>query len=421
MVCNSLDPEDIWNCASCSKDWYSYFGPYRFKSVSITHSNDRTSFYSNNSYHIRELKFTFMALRNFDVSHCTRLRKLELRLEQGDFEINDDVPEFETRTRAADLIQRNRYLTTIRIQRRYGYCSEPLFPQPILDAIKNHPFITTIAVKMGLACGLTSKFLAHLPPQLLELDMSLRSPERYCTTPEPDHPRGLHFPKLSLRRLMLTLPLSCFDSSMFLQLLSQCPDLEELEWPTLSSRGWFEYDPIELAQVLGTHCKRLHTLNVRHCNPMCNGGVDLYKFFQAFSNRIRHLDILLGICDYPEEHDLKFLRWCPRLQWLSMSRYPFEEYVWIYLSDVVEAMDEPWECWKHLEFLKMNVDVDRDTSMNVFNAYRLFLKLRSLPQLRTLELQWDDTYLLTLNNLNGIARIQDSILMTEEDYAWMGL
>ncbi|KAI8353396.1 hypothetical protein B0O80DRAFT_498828 [Mortierella sp. GBAus27b] len=429
IVCNSLDPEDIWNCASCCKEWHSYFGPYRFQSVSLTHSNnDRISFFSNNNRHFHKLRFSFATLESLDVSHCARLRELEIVLTNEDAEVSSVASNSntisETRTRAADLIQRNQYLRTLQVRATEG-CSGDLasLAQPILDAIKNHSFLTTLTVNVALECQLIPKFMAHLPPQLLELDMRKELVRCFCRASDEDHPREFHVPKLSLRRLMLTSPLSCVDSRMFPQLLRQCPDLEVLQWPVLSYGDRPECDSVELAQVIETHYGRFHTLMVLHYDTRHLSSIYLYGFVQAYSKGLRCLQIFVG--DRPQGYgdNLLFLTWCPRLQELVIERHD-SLYDGLHLEVLVGAMDKPWECWHQLEVLKVDVDTDRELEMDLDNAYTLFLHLRSLPKLKTLDLRWNELNELghlTLANLNGVARKQDSVPMTEEDYIWMGM
>ncbi|KAG0231573.1 hypothetical protein BGX31_005469 [Mortierella sp. GBA43] len=175
MICASLDPEDIWN-------------------FRVTHSNsDRISFFSNNSHHIRKLRFAFAALGTLDISHCTRLRELEMGLTFEDADEHDasghnTMPE--TQTRAADLIQGNRYLSTLRIREMQS------LSQLFLDAIKNHPFLTTLTVNVVLQCPFIPK-LMDLPLHLLELDMRNDYGSAYCRAPAQDHPRELMFLSLA--------------------------------------------------------------------------------------------------------------------------------------------------------------------------------------------------------------------------------
>ncbi|KAI8353395.1 hypothetical protein B0O80DRAFT_451965 [Mortierella sp. GBAus27b] len=264
--------------------------------------------------------------------------------------------------------------------------------------------------------------MLNLPPQLLELDMSANLTQECCGR-RHHLLREFQPPKLSLRRLIFASLPSCFEADMFLPLLKQCPDMEALQIPLLTCDSRPEYSAVELARVLETHCGRFQTLMARHCAPSCMHGMDLIQLVRAFSKGFQRLDLRMNRCYNVQSKGLMFLKWCPWLQELRIDSSKAHYRKGIDILDIINSMDEPWECWNRLEVLKLDVNNKGNTAKEaVHYIYQLFLKLRSLPQLRSLTLQWDfRTPNATLNMLNRVAGKEGSTLMTEEDMKWMGL
>ncbi|KAG0231575.1 hypothetical protein B0O80DRAFT_529549 [Mortierella sp. GBAus27b] len=428
-ICANLDRKDLWNCARCCRDWNSYFGPYLFHSITLSNLTRPKTFrvYNNHSHHIRTLSFAFSNFERFDISHCNKLRELEVQFGGRDIEfehVQDDpntIPE--ARIRVADLIQKNHNLRTLRIREKHGLPRVMRYlVQPILDAIKNHHFLTTIIVSVPPACYSLPTFIAHLPPQLLELDMGSYVIQN-CYGTSKDHIREFHIPKLRLRRLILSWPPRCFIASMFLPLLRQCPDLEVLQLPFQLCNDKRVYDAVKLAHVFETHCERLHTLMVQHCAPKCRASVDLVKLVQAFPKEFRGLYLCnYRCCEFQGDY-LDVVQWFPWLQEFGMdcSRKIYKK--GIDTLEIIKAMDQPWKCWNGLETLRLYV-INKDTPEDevIRRTYRLFLKLRSLPKLRVLAIQWgEDTPKMSLAMLNRVAKEKESPLMTERDAKWMEL
>ncbi|KAF9963089.1 hypothetical protein BGZ65_006080, partial [Modicella reniformis] len=252
---------------------------------------DKASFFIEHSYHIRELKLNMENFESFVNSRCTRLRKLSLefvyREPDGDEEIDYDFDGFQrydtdeeddvdsvnggtppvTKLNkpacAADLIQRNhclRFLHIIHASRQHMQPCRPL-AEPILQAIENHPFLTTIRITTKLCCLVFIKILHHLPQQLQELNVLVCNLDednrghRHCNV-EPYQFKTKE-PPFGLRHLFLNGALACFVGPILIQLLERCPQLEELGLPYLHD----EFDINKMVQVLDTCCPRLHTLN----------------------------------------------------------------------------------------------------------------------------------------------------------------
>ncbi|KAF9924683.1 hypothetical protein BGZ65_008204, partial [Modicella reniformis] len=213
MICNELKPQDIRNCASCNKDWFSFFSPYRFKFVQFSNSSqERTLFLLENSHHIRELELNLTNAEAFVNPQCTRLKKLTLEFAYEDEEeLNDAYPDdleqeelntiegtdspvtkLDKSMYAAELIQMNQGLRTLRIDsdRRI---TKPLRPltKSILKAIANHPCLTTIQISMSLPCFVLLKVLRQLPRQLQELDIYVNS-DLHQDEQQDDHQYHMH-------------------------------------------------------------------------------------------------------------------------------------------------------------------------------------------------------------------------------------
>ncbi|KAF9947158.1 hypothetical protein BGZ65_009073, partial [Modicella reniformis] len=279
MICSELEPQDIRNCTTCNKDWFSYFSPYRFKYVQFSNSHqERTLLLLENSYHIRELELNLTNVETFINQQCTRLKKLTLNFAYEDEEELDDaylddleqeelntiegtdhphVTKPDKLTYAAKLIQMNQGLRTLRIDRG-EQIHKPVRPlsKSILKAIASHPYLTTIHITMPLSCFVLIKVLKHLPRQLQELNIHINSDyhqDKHQVNPKDDQQYHMHCDKhadlfqsrgtvFNLRRLILNINLRCFLNRMLIPLLRQCPDLEELMLPDIKEHI------IELAQ-----------------------------------------------------------------------------------------------------------------------------------------------------------------------------
>jgi hypothetical protein len=182
------------------------------------------------------------------------------------------------------------------------------------------------------------------------------------------------------------------------------------------------YDGIELIQVLDTHCEHFHTLTTNRCAPDCTHLINLV---QAFSKGFRFLDLHLSRSKDPLRDDLGFLQWCPWLKELGLDHPKSMFRQGIGTLGIIKAMDKPWEFWNGLEALRLNLNnhgYGYTEDEVAHHVYQLFIKLRSLPKLRTLSVMWyDKPPELSLAMLNRVAKIEGSTLMTKEDLTWMGL
>ncbi|KAF9979717.1 hypothetical protein BGZ65_006110 [Modicella reniformis] len=460
MICTRLESMDIGNCALCSKAWLSAFGPYRFKSVLLTKlSPARISFLNENSNHIRELTISLTRFETFDSSHCYRLRKLSLSFTYEDEEESDD--EFESLDQeeldvlygayppekpnkpecAAKLIQRNQGLRAFHIVPGDNRRFRP-FAKPILNAIASHTFLKTIHISMCHSCLMFIKILRNFP--------SRKTP-------------------LGLRRLALNAYLYCFSKRMFIPLLEQCPELEELAFPNMacSSVGQDDYNT-KMAQVLSSRCKRLHTLN------QDSGGYSISSdlmdaVLKEFSRGFRQLRLYnvswsysgtpvlnafvtsatvntIEVLTYHSEYNqrstiLAILKQCPRLRECRVNFGNRE--LGIEISEFSASMDEGWKCWDTLEVLEMKVynrwGVLREKSTakarrckTVRDVRDLCLRLRTFPKLTTLNMTWllmtargslkmrYDMF-ITLVELNEDAMKKGTTLLTKDDMVWTGL
>ncbi|KAF9356257.1 hypothetical protein BGX34_010012 [Mortierella sp. NVP85] len=483
MICARLDSKDIKACARCSKAWYSYFGPYRFKFVRLTHSaSARTLFMLENSYYIRELELNLSNFEAFNSPHCTRLHKLALGFvyekgEESDECDSDDARCDELDTLegveptprpskplcAAELIQRNQGLRTFHIVQ--GGCrDQSLRPvaKPILQAIASHPFLTTISITMKLICPVLLKILNHLPQHLQELDIGVKVENYRHHQRCVKRTRLLEFQgtPLGLQRLVLRESMNCFMKRAFLPLLRRCPNLEELTLPCTDE--WQDYSG--LAQVLDTQCKCLRTLNQEQRRWGSLSSSLVCAILQGFTHGFQQLRLynvhwrpedsilekllisasvntieVLRICSTYDksEHVIGILRQCPCLREFR-THGGNRDFDGTDVSDLVSSMAQPWKCWDTLEILGLEVcnwrAVHEQPSAKarrrkmIQDTRQLCLQLRSLPKLVSLDMRWrllatrkKPRSDITLDELNQGAAKKGSVLITEEDMVWIGL
>ncbi|KAG0231580.1 hypothetical protein BGX31_005476 [Mortierella sp. GBA43] len=415
VICESLDPRDIRNCAQCCKHWYSVFGPYRLQSVRLVNADlDRTRFLLENSHHIRELSLNISRFDTFVNHHCNRLRKLTLGFvyEADEASDDDDCECFNPANpcgRSSDmdmdmdmdrdgpsltnlnkpgcvvkLLERNKGLKFLNIAHGRGYYSQHIRPlsQSILRAIETHPFLSTIKISLDPTCDIFGKILNHLPRQLRVLDIDR------CTRPVRNHGRCDHqayllksrTTELGLRRLILGRDMNCFLDRMFVSLLRRCPELEVL---ALSSRSDRNYNLTEAIQVLNTNCKNFHTLDQGDRTLVAKDACDLLR---GFSKGLRKLHVghlnnsglyewiaetlvatptlhtieVLVLCEEgfgTNNHTLGILKNCPRLRELrSIPGYYGRSGDRMDIFNLLLSMEEePWKCWETLEVLELTV------------------------------------------------------------------
>ncbi|KAK3824721.1 MAG: hypothetical protein J3Q66DRAFT_325894 [Benniella sp.] len=318
-ICAMLDPRDIGNCATCSKEWYSSFGPYRFQSVNIINMNvgyggyiigshpirditidaARNTFLLNNSHHIRDLTINLTHFDTFVDPNCNHLQNLTLGFayeanEESDYDDDDpddtgfddpdaididkidpfDIPDPSVPKNklacAAKLIQESPILRALHLSRavfsssydsswKHHLQARPL-DKPILKAIGNHAFLTKIEVTLDMTCRMFGILLNHLPQQLQELDVPFLSQHvrnhRRCSRQS----RQFQFRTsiLGIRRLCLQSFPQCLSMRMFMHLLKRSPELEELGLPGSHD---VQDTTAGIVQILDSNCKRLHTLN----------------------------------------------------------------------------------------------------------------------------------------------------------------
>jgi len=357
-ICFELGSKDIKNCAVCCKEWYSIFGPYRFRSLQITRgSRAKAQFLYRNSHLIRELKLKVTNLNIFDSSRCTRLQELELVFRKKDANLypdeegeEEEVVEYEDdedgyyveyeyeeddeheedddddddesdgsmldeedplATIGTTYIKVDRFeLANVLIQRGQGLRtliigpSDKLFflrsmPQQILDGVKGHSYLTKIKINVNIACSQLAKLINHIPLQLLELDVDVIVESIYrhgfCDT------QGLLLqsqdPVFRLRRLILSESMVCFWDRIFIPLLERCPDLEHIRMPFVSSTWDFN----GLMRLLGTYFQRLSSLVLIFPCSICWDGKDSSVFLQESSKGFQRLDLSGRYCRHDKD------------------------------------------------------------------------------------------------------------------------
>ncbi|KAK3824718.1 MAG: hypothetical protein J3Q66DRAFT_325888 [Benniella sp.] len=507
MICGMLDSQDIRNCASCSTEWHSFFGPYRFKSVNITSRDTaRIAFLLSNSHHIRGLIIDLGHFDTFVNANCNRLQDLTLgfiyeRNEESDseddslntMEIDGADPTSDSPAHkinkpacAVKLIQGSPSLRAIRLsndrlESRYdGYYyhngssvqyARPV-AKPILEAIRNHAFLTKIEVTLNMTCRMLGNLLNRLPRQLQELNVygDIRPVRNHRLCERQSRLLKYRNPALGLRRLNLKKIPTCFYTRTYIYMLERCPNLEEFTLPA----GEYYNDNQDIAtrtlQILESNCKRLHTLTCEFHMTVKQVAVFLQGFSKGFRQlKLCHLQmdyqdtewqnkrflealmtttsfntikvLRFNPCGESQEHILWVLKHCPQLRVFGMEEGNYGV-VNVELSDLLMSMDEPWKCWNKLEELQLNIVNTRSIHEHHFTKTRrhktaqdireLCFRLRSFPKLTTLAITWKLTITwtrrvarpemaLTLDDLNEDAVASGSATMTSEDAAWIGL
>ncbi|KAK3824728.1 MAG: hypothetical protein J3Q66DRAFT_325919 [Benniella sp.] len=414
-ICAMLDPQDIGNCAMCSKEWYSSFGPYRFQSVNITSSHqDKNTFLLNNSHHIRDLTIDLCYFETFVDPNCNRLQNLTLgfsyekneesdrddgkldemeldeleytKLDKADPEILDpSLPKIYNPACAAKLIQECPSLRVLCLSNAYGSETRRAVPitRPILEAINNHAFLTKIEVTFSMKCRMFSILLNHLPQQLQELDVSQYTENvrnhRLCN--RQIRLLSSHTSTLGLRCLSLKQYPKCFSNEALICLLKRCPELEVLRLPI----PWDTRENIaRMVQALDSNCPRLHTLDQEDTFTMEQIGVLLTGFSKGFrqlhligvysgddpewqdrqfletllsSASVNTVEVLKCQWSYDnEEHVISTLKHCKQLREFRVYLQGFTRVV--DLSDLLLSMDD-WACYSTLEELELRIDNKR--------------------------------------------------------------
>ncbi|KAK3824679.1 MAG: hypothetical protein J3Q66DRAFT_419319 [Benniella sp.] len=511
MICAGLTPRDIGKMASCSKEWYALFGPYRFKSIRFTSMKaDRIQFlFNNNRDFIRELEMSAVNAALADASRCTRLRELTLDFgHKAGLELYDESmvhaqqkgKEWMERyllamTRASvgatSLLQKNIGLRTLHLRWENQYQPTRSIIKPILDAIMSLSFLTRIKLTIHLTCMGYAKILAHIPHQVMELQVGVIFSANKQVMDSCNHYNEqesmlkTRTTPLGLRRLILHGKLSCFIDRMFVSLLQDCPDLEELGLPSIELPDTDHSCYVTLAEALDSHCQHFRTLSLQRYGPKETQAKRVAVLLEKFSRGVRHLYLhddmynypIRGMYNYPtrdaipqwtetliletllntttantiealwmcpsdDDNDniIRILRQCPRLQEFRLKSG--HQYKGIDISDLVPSMDEPWKCWGTLRVLEIKV-----TNRSLFNekssertwrrvtaqkVRRLCFWLKSFPRLTTVHIlwnlyrnsgdfEWNNRMSLSLTSLNERANADGSRLMTEEDMSWMKL
>ncbi|KAF9366172.1 hypothetical protein BGX34_005723 [Mortierella sp. NVP85] len=343
MICHELQPEDIKNCVACCKDLHYAFGPYRFRTLEISVSNQaRLSFLKNNGHHIRVLTIAVPILKTFDGSCCTSLQKLELLFMSGDageggaenwadmddsdsYEEDEDEEEDKTAehrdsdatstsakadrfARVAELIQKNKGLQALYVnpgrQNRPAHLKS--LSQPILNAIKGHYFLTKIELYLEMTCLLISKLLNHLPPRLEELEVNaVIVPVRNHSQCDIEaHLLRSRDAALPLRRLIIRDEM-CTTGLTLIHLLKRCPELEDLHLPFMSRKSKYHYGIPDIIQLVNSYCKRLFSLSMFSYCPVCHPSMDTSILLQKFSRGYKQLHFSSVDC----RHDVAPPRW----------------------------------------------------------------------------------------------------------------
>ncbi|KAF9360794.1 hypothetical protein BGX34_007492 [Mortierella sp. NVP85] len=439
-ICAMLDPRDIGNCATCSKEWHSFFGPYRFRSVNITRSDAaKNAFLLNNSHHIRDLTINLGHFDTFVNPNCNGLQNLTLGFiyeanEESDCDDDDpddtglDGPDISDpsvpmnkRACAAKLIQRSTGLRTLHLSnagirspfacgssiKEYYRHVRPV-TKPILEAIGNHTFLTKIEVTLYTTCRMYSILLNHLPQQLQELSVSHPSESvrnhRRCNRQTRLFRSRTSI--LGIQRLNLRSIPECLSIETLMHLLKRCRELGELELPM-----WDIQDNTDtmagIVQVLDSNCQRLHTLNQETRLSMLQIGVLLKGFSKGFRQLcmpyvgFSHdaewankslLETLLTTASVntievlkcnsnagSAENTIEILKHCTQLR---VFRALGDE---VDLSDLLLSMDETWGCWSTLEELELWIANER-VAMEQTDAEAK--RRRTAQDVRELYLRW---------------------------------
>jgi hypothetical protein len=328
MICAGLTPHDIGNMASCSKEWYALFGPYRVKSIRFTSMKaDRIQFLFNNNCHlIRELEMSAVNAALADASRCTRLRELALDFgHKAGLELYDEsmvhaqhkgtewMERFQlAMTRAlvgaTGLLQKNIGLRTLHLRWENQYQPTRSIAKPILDAITSLSFLTRIKLTIHLTCMGYAKILAYIPHQVLELQVGVifsahkRVVDSCNHYNEHDSMLMTRTTPLGLRRLILHGKLSCFIDRMFVSLLQHCPELEELGLPSIELPDTDHSSYVTLAQALDSHCQRFRTLSLQRYGPKEIQAKRVAVLLEKFSRGVRHLYLHDDMYSYPTRH-----------------------------------------------------------------------------------------------------------------------
>ncbi|KAF9361951.1 hypothetical protein BGX34_006809 [Mortierella sp. NVP85] len=424
MICAGLTPRDIGNMASCSKEWYALFGPYRFQSIRLTSmKEDRIQFLFNNRDLIRKLEMSAIHAALADASRCTRLRELTLDFgHKAGLELYDESmihaqqkgTEWMERfllamdralVGATSLLQKNIGLRSLHLRWENQYQPTRSIAKPILDAITNLSFLTRIKLTIHFTCMGYAKILAHIPHQVLELHVGvifsinkhvMDSCNHYD---EQESMLKTRTTPLGLRRLILHGKLSCFIDRMFVSLLQHCPDLEELGLPSIELPDTDHSCYVTLAEALDSHCQHFRTLSLQRYGPKEIQAKRVAVLLEKFSRGLRHLYLHDDTYSYPirdaisqwtetliletllntatantievlwmrpSDDDngniIRILRQCPRLRELRLN-CGYQSYSGMDISDLVFSMDEPWKCWGTLRVLEIKV-----TSKSLFNV-----------------------------------------------------
>ncbi|KAF9366171.1 hypothetical protein BGX34_005722 [Mortierella sp. NVP85] len=389
--------------------------------------HDRLSFLYHNGHHIRDLRIQVPHLEIFDSSRCTSLRKLELHFMDGDDgDETDGIDPWETtmnqsakaRTnrfaRIASLIQQNQGLRElwIGLPLHLGVgCLESL-DQPILDAIRTHPFLTKIKFGLDMSCLLLAKLINNLPPQLQDLDIkvSLAFSPNHDLCDAESQTFNSQSSVFSIRRLIFG-DGACFARRLFIHLLRRCPDVEDLRLPYAYTKGETRYDLTEVAQSLDSDFTRLSSLTMDcycpECHPKRDMSVLLEKFSKGFKSlhlsvrgchrhdtppnwastfilerllttpTVATIEILCFLADFRNgDHVIRILQNCPQLRVLRVGHLSFCE--GMDASALLSSMKKPWKCQDTLEELQLKIrENTHDTKQDL---QQLCLRLKSFPK-----------------------------------------
>ncbi|KAK3824744.1 MAG: hypothetical protein J3Q66DRAFT_325948 [Benniella sp.] len=322
IICSGLQLPDIKNCTVCCKSWYSVFGPYRFRSLRIVHSDrGRIKFLYPNSRLIRKLDISLQVLKTFGAPRCTRLQELGILSQNGtqdeetDSEVSEvseenedceddvrllDMPaQFKIKSNkfrgAAYLIRKNQHLQALTV--RAASQTSKALAWRILNAIRNHAFLVKVKVDFP-NCFRLIRLLNYLPSQLQELDVKGYTPAQRNSYTNMCYAQMLFERNfvLGLRRLNLAGCGGCINGFILMQLLVKFPNLEELHLPSMECRDEATFDNAELAQVIDSHCNRLRTLSSQLRSPKCAPSKRMCALLCGSSKGFRQLSLRVRIC-----------------------------------------------------------------------------------------------------------------------------
>ncbi|KAF9918079.1 hypothetical protein BX616_010288 [Lobosporangium transversale] len=263
-----LQPKDIWQCYRVSKLWSLIFGPHRFRDV-MAYSLDsvQTSSILENTHRIRNLTIDLADARLLvHSSGCTLLKTLScLNLGSLAWPPKDEATRrqwyqsydplwvrLDPSLNALSLVARNPGLQTLRIEHLIDRIYLQPFTDEVVKTLSVHTSLRRLSINMRMDIRALIAVLTHCPPNLEELEIWL---DIYNKTDEEPSPMELSQPT-ALRRLFFHESLFEYDNIVLAPLLRQCPSLEMLKLPQLSSGAYGALLPVVI-----NCCPMLHTFH----------------------------------------------------------------------------------------------------------------------------------------------------------------